>query len=78
MTSRLQLLGITAMLIASKYHEIDSPVINDFIYMTDNAYTNKDVHVMEFEVLKLLEFYLNFATCHSFKQTYLSAIQSND
>ena len=33
-----QLLGISAMLIASKYEEIYAPEIRDFIYMTDNAY----------------------------------------
>lgn len=33
-----QLVGVTAMLIASKYHEINPPVVDDFTYITDNAY----------------------------------------
>ena len=33
-----QLVGITAMFIASKYEEIYAPEIKDFIYITDNAY----------------------------------------
>ena len=34
-----QLLGISAMLVASKYEEIYPPEIRDYIYMTDKAYT---------------------------------------
>ena len=34
-----QLLGVAAMLIASKYEEIYAPEVNDFVYMTDKAYT---------------------------------------
>lgn len=36
-----QLLGVTAMLIASKYEEIYAPEIGDFIYMTDKAYSKE-------------------------------------
>jgi len=35
-----QLVGVTCMLIASKYEEIYPPHIKDFIYITDSAYTN--------------------------------------
>jgi hypothetical protein len=31
--------GVTAMLIASKYEEIYAPEVRDFVYITDNAYT---------------------------------------
>lgn len=34
-----QLVGVTAMLIASKYEEIYAPEIRDFIFITDKAYT---------------------------------------
>ena len=37
--NNLQLVGVTAMLIASKYEEIYAPEIRDFVYITDNAYT---------------------------------------
>lgn len=36
-----QLLGVTAMLIASKYEEIYAPEIRDFVYITDKAYTKE-------------------------------------
>lgn len=36
---KLQLVGIAAMLISSKYEEIYPPEIKDFTYITDRAYT---------------------------------------
>ena len=35
---RLQLVGVTAMLIASKYEEIWAPEVRDFVYISDKAY----------------------------------------
>lgn len=34
-----QLIGVTCMMIASKYEDIYPPFIKDFIYVTDQAYT---------------------------------------
>uniref|UniRef100_A0A7N0UMG3 Cyclin-like domain-containing protein n=1 Tax=Kalanchoe fedtschenkoi TaxID=63787 RepID=A0A7N0UMG3_KALFE len=39
----LQLVGITAMLMACKYEEVSVPVVTDFIYISDKAYTRKDI-----------------------------------
>jgi hypothetical protein len=36
-----QLIGVTCMLIASKYEEIYPPFIKDFIYITDQAYSKE-------------------------------------
>jgi len=36
--SKLQLVGVTSMLIASKYEEIYAPEVRDFEYITDKAY----------------------------------------
>jgi len=54
--SNFQLLGITALLIACKHEEIDLPKVDDFIYITDNAYIKSDVIKMEEEVLSKLNF----------------------
>ena len=35
----LQLVGVTAMLLASKYEEIWAPEVRDFVYISDKAYT---------------------------------------
>lgn len=44
-TSRrqLQLVGMSAMLIASKYEEIWAPKVNDFVCISDRAYTHEQV-----------------------------------
>ena len=36
---KLQLVGVTAMFIATKYEEIYPPELRDFVYVTDKAYT---------------------------------------
>lgn len=53
-----QLLGITALLISCKHEEIILPKIDDFIYITDNAYTKNDVFKMENDILDALNFEL--------------------
>jgi hypothetical protein len=35
--NQMQLIGVTAMVIAAKYQEIYPPTIEDFVYMTDDA-----------------------------------------
>ena len=54
----LQLVGLTAMLIAAKFEETWAPEINDFVYMSDKAYTCQDVLAMECRMLKKLDFRL--------------------
>ncbi|XP_005393891.1 PREDICTED: G2/mitotic-specific cyclin-B2 isoform X1 [Chinchilla lanigera] len=55
---KLQLVGITALLLASKYEEMFSPNIEDFVYITDNAYTSAQIREMETLILKELKFEL--------------------
>ncbi|NXT21618.1 CCNB2 protein, partial [Syrrhaptes paradoxus] len=54
--NRLQLVGVTALLIASKYEEMFSPDVADIVYITDNAYTSNEVREMEITILKELNF----------------------
>ncbi|NXM65424.1 CCNB2 protein, partial [Serilophus lunatus] len=53
---KLQLVGVTALLVASKYEEILCPDVADFVYITDNAYTSQEIREMEMIVLKELNF----------------------
>lgn len=66
----LQLLGITALLIACKYEEIYPPQIKDLINMTDNAYNRKQVYKMEYEILNAVKFNLSFPTTLKFLQIF--------
>ncbi|XP_067884895.1 G2/mitotic-specific cyclin-B1-like isoform X2 [Heterodontus francisci] len=54
----LQLVGVTAMLVASKYEEIYPPEIGDFVIITDEAYTSAQIRQMERWILKKLDFSL--------------------
>lgn len=53
---QLQLVGVTAMFLASKYEEMYVPAIDDFVYMTDNTYTKSEIRQMEISILKTLNF----------------------
>jgi len=55
---KLQLVGVSCMWIASKYEEMYAPEINDFVYITDNAYTSLEIRTMELDVLRALDFNL--------------------
>lgn len=43
---KLQLVGITAMLLACKYEEVTVPVVEDLILISDRAYTREEVLAM--------------------------------
>ncbi|KAL6011924.1 hypothetical protein ACLOJK_002390 [Asimina triloba] len=43
---KLQLVGITAMLLACKYEEVSVPVVEDLILISDKAYTRDEVLAM--------------------------------
>jgi len=40
---KLQLVGVAAMLIATKYEEIYAPEVRDFVFISDNAYNQKQI-----------------------------------
>lgn len=49
---RLQLVGVTAMLLACKYEEVSVPVVEDLVSISDRAYSRKEV--LEMVVHKML------------------------
>jgi len=53
---QLQLVGVAAMFIASKYEEMYAPEIGDFVYITDRAYTEPQIRDMEIKILHTLCF----------------------
>ena len=68
---KYQCLGITALMIACKHEEINVPKVEDFIYITDNAYTKEEVFQMENDVLDKLNFSLLYPSPIKFYE-YLS------
>lgn len=53
---KLQLVGVTAMFTASKYEEMYSPDISDFVYITDKAYSKTDILNMEMLIVRTLDY----------------------
>uniref|UniRef100_A0A672LTA8 G2/mitotic-specific cyclin-B1-like n=1 Tax=Sinocyclocheilus grahami TaxID=75366 RepID=A0A672LTA8_SINGR len=54
----LQLVCVTAMLLASKYEEIYPPTVGDFVFVSDGAYSCGDIRRMERIILKRLNYSL--------------------
>ncbi|EPY25618.1 cyclin A [Strigomonas culicis] len=62
--SKLQLVGITAVLIAAKHEEVWPPTVNDCVVVTANTYTNSDVIDMEREIATTLHFQFTVPTIY--------------
>ncbi|XP_047324261.1 putative cyclin-A3-1 isoform X2 [Impatiens glandulifera] len=67
---RLQLLGVSSMLIASKFEESDPPSVDDMCYISDFTCTNEDVVKMEADILKSLKFEVSNPTILTFLRRF--------
>ena len=72
---KLQLVGVTAMLIASKYEEIYAPEVRDFVYITDQAYSKQDVLAMELKMLQALDFGITTVSSYRFLERYAKLVK---
>ena len=54
--SSLQLVGVAAMFLVSKIEVIYAPSISDFVYITDNAYSESAIRQMELRIIRALRF----------------------
>ncbi|GMH04664.1 hypothetical protein Nepgr_006504 [Nepenthes gracilis] len=74
---KLQLVGITAMLLACKYEEVSVPVVEDLILISDKAYSRQEVLEMERLMINTLKFNLAVPTSYMFMRRFLKAAQSD-
>ncbi|KAK7044247.1 B-type cyclin [Paramarasmius palmivorus] len=58
-TVKLQLVGVTAMLIAAKYEEIMAPSVDEFVFMTEQAYSRDEILKGERIILQCLDFQIS-------------------
>ncbi|KAE8724903.1 Cyclin-B2-1 [Hibiscus syriacus] len=72
---KLQLVGMTAMLLACKYEEVSVPIVEDFVLISDKAYTRKDVLDMEKLMVNALQFNMSVLTPYVFMRRFLKAAQ---
>jgi cyclin B len=69
----LMQVGVTAMLVASKYEEIWAPEVKDFVYISDKAYTKDQILQMEKIMLNTLIFNLTVPTPLDFLSRFTKA-----
>uniref|UniRef100_A0A0A9W8L7 G1/S-specific cyclin-E n=4 Tax=Lygus hesperus TaxID=30085 RepID=A0A0A9W8L7_LYGHE len=71
---QLQLIGVTALLIAAKYEEIYPPKISDFAYITDGACTDQDIIKMENLMVQVLEWRCTLITSNAWVLGFLQLL----
>ncbi|KAA8547580.1 hypothetical protein F0562_004009 [Nyssa sinensis] len=74
---KLQLVGLVAMLLACKFEEVSVPVVDDLVFISDKAYTRKEVLEMEKLMLNILQFNMSVPTPYVFMKRFLKAAQSD-
>ena len=70
---KLQLVGVTALLLAAKYEEIYPPEVRDLVYVTDKAYTRRQILSMESAIVSTLSFKLTVPTMFPFLVRFIKA-----
>ncbi|XP_012225048.1 G2/mitotic-specific cyclin-B3 [Linepithema humile] len=66
----LQLLGASSLFIASKFDERIPPMVEDFLYICDGAYSQRELIRMEMNVLKVVNFDLGIPLSYRFLRRY--------
>ncbi|KAL7374480.1 hypothetical protein ABVT39_001530 [Epinephelus coioides] len=72
----LQLVGSTAMLIASKFEERSPPCVDDFLYICDDAYKREELISMEANILQELSFDINIPIPYRFLRRYAKCVSA--
>lgn len=67
---KLQLLGAAAMFLACKFDERTPPLIDDFLYICDGAYVQKELIVMEMDVFRTIGYDLGMPLSYRFLRRY--------
>lgn len=75
--AKLQLVGVTALLIACKYEEIYPPEVRDCVYITDSAYQREEVLDMEQNIVHKLGFRITVPTAYPFLQRFLTILKAS-
>ena len=75
--SRLQLVGVTSLLLSAKYWEIYPPAIDEFVYISDSTYTKAEVLAMENALLTTLRFKLTSPTSWEFSRRFCKAANAD-
>ena len=69
--TKLQLVGISALLIAAKYEEIHVPEVDEFLSVAANCYSREQLLDMERRILTVLDFNVTVSTPYPFLRRFL-------
>jgi cyclin B len=78
--SQLHILGVTSLLIATKYEEIYPPELKDLLQVSENKFSRAEVLKMELDMLSVLQFQVQVPTSYRFLERFrkLSLVTAND
>jgi len=77
LTTNLQRLGITSMLIASKFEEVTHMTTEDCSYISDSAFSKQQIVQMEKEILAFLQYDVCVPTSIDFSDFYCDMLKFN-
>ena len=77
-TKNLQLVGVVAFLISSKYEDIRPPPVKELAEITDGAYVKSQLISMENTIISCLNFDLLYPTQWQFLECYRKKLNIND
>lgn len=69
---------MAALLIITKYEEIYPPLLKDFIYISENAYTSDEILDMEKKILFALDFDISLCTSYRFLERFAKLAKIDD
>lgn len=75
---KLQLVGTAALFIACKYEEIQPPDASEFAFITDDAYSKRQVLRMEKLLLKVLGFNISVPSSYLFVYKFSEMVSSDE
>lgn len=68
--SQLHILGVTSLLIATKYEEIYPPELKDLLNVSENKFTREEVLVMEKQMLITMQFDVTSPSAYRFLERF--------
>lgn len=74
----LQLTGVTCLMLAAKYEEINPPSVEEFAYITDSTYSRDTILKMECAILDVLKFELRVDSPLNYTECLLRAAEACD
>ena len=74
--SQLHILGVTGLLIATKYEEIYPPELKDLLSVSENKFTRTEVLQMENDILLALQFQITTPSAYRFLERFRKLLPS--